>query len=233
MNKLLGDLKEKFPLKEVAPYGFCLVVPGAEFDPDWEAELGDKGYRCFQADLDGKPVTLVRVVKSEKGSGEKTVYVPPEPEDPKTVRSFWTPKEDDVLATLWNSGVPFENMPKSLPGRTETAIRLRVQRLERYGKIKKRGRGKKVRTEKPVDTQVHTPVDTQRAQLISLSKVEGLLEEIFKAVKPKLEFINFETYCPACSSFNTVEDENVWKVCPVCGGPLIIWNVQASQEAES
>lgn len=75
--KLLEDLKQKYPIQEVAPYGTCIVVPGAEFDPDNEANLFDQGYKCFDTSIDGKPVTLVRLVKAEKGSGEKTVYSPP------------------------------------------------------------------------------------------------------------------------------------------------------------
>lgn len=153
--KLLEDLKLKFPLKEVALYGFCIVVPGPEFDPDWEAELGDHGYKCFDTFLDGKPVTLVRVAKTEKGSGEKTVYSPPpsakasaEGEKETLIpraspSSRWRPEEDEVLVKLWNERVLIEKMTPSFPGRTEAAIRLRIQRLERYGRIKKRaGRGR-------------------------------------------------------------------------------------------
>jgi hypothetical protein len=153
--KLLEDLKLNFPLKEVALYGFCIVVPGPEFDPDWEAELGDHGYKCFDTFLDGKPVTLVRVAKTEKGSGEKTVYSPPpsakasaEGEKETLIpraspSSKWRPEEDEVLIKLWNDRVLIEKMTPSFPGRTEAAIRLRIQRLEKYGKIKKRsGRGR-------------------------------------------------------------------------------------------
>lgn len=152
--KLLEDLKVKFPLREVSPYGFCIVVPGPEFNPDFEVELGDKGYKCFNIDIDGKPVTLVRVVKTEKGSGEKTVYSPPPaevegeketliPKSPPQASSKWRPEEDEVLVKLWNDRVLIEKMTPSFPGRTEAAIRLRIQRLEKHGRIKKRsGRGR-------------------------------------------------------------------------------------------
>ena len=155
--KLLEDLKQKFPLKEFSPYGFCVVVPGAEFDPDWEAELVDHGYKCFDLDVDGEPVTLVRVVKTEKGSGEKTVPSPPiapiaakasaEAEGEKETfipgarsppSQKWRPEEDEVLIKLWNEGDLIEKMTPSFPGRTEAAIRLRIQRLEKHGKIEKR-----------------------------------------------------------------------------------------------
>jgi hypothetical protein len=259
MNKLLEDLKQKFPLKEVAPYGFCLIVPGAEFDPDWEAELGE--YKCFEAELDQKPVTLVRVVKAEKDPGEKTVYSPSADSKASAEREvrhslpglphkYWNPEEDEVLVKLWNDGVPIEKMPPRIPGRTEAAIRLRIQRLEHHGTIKKRtrarGRPKKLRsgasTTVPtsVDTPVHTSIPTQIPTQIPTSspapaknEVVSLLEQILDAVKPKEELVQFKSYCPGCRDSRSVEDSNVWKACPVCGGPLIVWNVEPGRETSS
>jgi hypothetical protein len=186
--KLLEDLKLKFPLKEVALYGFCIVVPGPEFDPDWEAELGDHGYKCFGTFLDGKPVTLVRVAKTEKGSGEKTVYSPPpaakasaEGEKETLIpraspSSKWRPEEDEVLVKLWNERVLIEKMTPSFPGRTEAAIRLRIQRLERYGRIKKRaGRPKGLKS------SVRRWSDQEEQMLVELwnkdVKVPGMLAQ--------------------------------------------------------
>lgn len=148
--KLFEDLKQKYPIQNIPLYGECIVVPGHDFDPDFEVELGDHGYKCFDTFLDGKPVTLVRVAKTEKGSGEKTVYSPPpsakasaESEKETLIpraspSSKWRPEEDEVLIKLWNDRVLIEKMTPSFPGRTEAAIRLRIQRLERYGRIKKR-----------------------------------------------------------------------------------------------
>lgn len=45
MNKItFEELAQRFPLRNVAPYGACVVVPGAEFDPDWEVALGDAAH---------------------------------------------------------------------------------------------------------------------------------------------------------------------------------------------
>lgn len=194
--KLLEDLKLKFPLKEFSPYGFCVVVPGAEFDPDCEAELVDHGYKCFDLDVDGEPVTLVRVVKTEKGSGEKTVYSPPaapkasaegevhRPPSPFTGESkFWTPEEDKRLIELWNSDVAVLDMPEKFPGRKLAAITNRLGRLRKRGLLQKRyagrkvvrGRGQDKRLEKEsisVDTPVHTPVTLDKLA----SDVKGILD---------------------------------------------------------
>ncbi|MCJ7425128.1 hypothetical protein MUP01_12810 [Candidatus Bathyarchaeota archaeon] len=252
--KLLEDLKLKFPMKEFSPYGFCVVVPGAEFDPDWEAELVDHGYKCFDLDVGGEPVTLVRVVKTEKGSGEKTVPSPPpaakasaEAEGEKETfipgarsppSQKWRPEEDKVLVKLWNEGGLIEKMTPSFPGRTETAIRLRIQRLEKRGKIKKRtgrGRPKKAKevaspVDTPMPTSTPTPLPTPSPAPANDEVVE-LLKQILEAVKPKEESVCFESYCPSCRKSSSVEDSNVWKACPVCGGPLIVWNVEAGKES--
>jgi hypothetical protein len=74
------ELAVKFPVQNVAPYGAVVVVPGVEFDPDWEVFLGDRGYRCRFIDLDQRPVVLVQR-KNPSGQGEREVYVPHERED--------------------------------------------------------------------------------------------------------------------------------------------------------
>lgn len=72
----IDELKQRFgPAVNVAPYGECIVIQGVEFDPDWEAELGDKGYTCHFTDLDGHAVTLVQLKKAVAEG--KVVYVPP------------------------------------------------------------------------------------------------------------------------------------------------------------
>jgi hypothetical protein len=76
----VDELKARFgPSLNVAPYGECLVIQGAEFDPDWEVSLGDKGFACHFGVLNGHAVTFVSLNKIVSKSG--VVFVPP----PKTV----------------------------------------------------------------------------------------------------------------------------------------------------
>lgn len=135
MTVNVEELKQKFPVKDVPPYGNCIVVPGTEFNPDWEAELDDQGFLCAFTDLDQKAVTLVRLGKKVGSEpAEREVPRSPSPALPK----HWSPEEDEVLVKLWNERVLIEKMTPSFPRRTEAAIRLRIQRLEKYGRIKKR-----------------------------------------------------------------------------------------------
>jgi len=291
--KLLEDLKQKYPIKNIPPYGECIVVPGPDFDTDFEVELGDEGYSCINTDLDGKPITLVRLKKSVAEEGEKTVYSPPTAIKASPFQK-WSSEEDEVLVKLWNERVLIEKMTPSFPGRTEAAIRLRIQRLEKYGKIKKRAgrpkgltssvrrwsdqeeqllielwnKGTKVpgmlaqfpgRTRNSVAMRIdilqksgaieprwkagegihHKPdlsthESRARAKLHEVpmetkDEVVELLKQVLEAVKPKEELVCFKSYCLSCRDSRTVEDGNVWKACPVCGGPLIVWNVETKE----
>ena len=70
------ELTEKFgPTLNVPPFGECIVIQGPEFDPDWEAELGDLGFNCHFGSLDNHAVTFVQLKKSVAPG--KVVYVPP------------------------------------------------------------------------------------------------------------------------------------------------------------
>jgi hypothetical protein len=77
MTKISVELlRAKFPVEKFTLYGECIVVPGIEFDPDWEVILVDQGYKCVNTDVDGVQVTLVRL-KKPAAEGEKVVFKPP------------------------------------------------------------------------------------------------------------------------------------------------------------
>ena len=78
----IEDLKQRYPdVRDIKPYGFVVVVPGKEFDPDWEFQLEDQGYKVHLVELDRRPVALVSCVKKTTvEEGEKQVYAPPPPE---------------------------------------------------------------------------------------------------------------------------------------------------------
>jgi hypothetical protein len=77
MTKISVDLlRAKFPVQKFTLYGECIVVPGTQFDPDYEAILADQGIKCVNTDVDGVQVTLVRL-KKPAGEGEKVVFEPP------------------------------------------------------------------------------------------------------------------------------------------------------------
>lgn len=81
----IKQLKIQFPdVRDLKPYGWCVVVPGAQFDPDWEYQFEDQGYKVHMVELDRRPVALVSCVKKEPvEETEREVYAPPPP-DPES-----------------------------------------------------------------------------------------------------------------------------------------------------
>jgi hypothetical protein len=149
------ELKAKFPVRDVRPYGECIVVPGAEFDPDWEYFLGEQGYKCHMSDIDGKPVTLVKLKSAGKSEGEKEVYQPHrQPPSPwQNPESRWKPEEDELIIALWNQKQNVleihTELRKRFPNRTKDAVKCRVTRLIKAGKIHGRWHHKEEHKQKP------------------------------------------------------------------------------------
>jgi hypothetical protein len=257
LNITFEELLTRFPVLTVAPYGPAIVVPGKEFNPDWEDILCDQGCRVHYVDLDGSPVTLVQKGQI-RGQDEKVVYSPQkEPVMPsiKSAREIakdarhkrygddWQPEEDTVLIELHNKGLPYHEIEKKMqvrfPKRTSYAIDYRIYALFKQGKLKPRfqRRKQKSRTEKvegkkqptstPTSTPISTPTEIPTEKPIPLdSDILKLLKEIRDAVvKPTYDF---EYFCRNCGENGSVANfESVYEFCPVCGKPLVIWNIEA------
>lgn len=163
----IEELKKQWPTMTVAPYGECVVVPGREFDPDWEVSLGDEGHKCFNIDLDHRQVTLVQLEKK----ADQTDGLVFSPERARSVvkrgrGSFlkaggklvpWKPEEDDLLLKEWprahghveeKARALAEMWPTKLfPKRSAKAIEIRYRKLLR--KARQESKGGKKRERKP------------------------------------------------------------------------------------
>lgn len=262
----LEELKQKYPVQQFSLYGECVVVPGNEFDPDWEHYLTEQGHKCHFVDFEGKAVSLIELGRRERKGETREVFRPRTSEKKETLAerrtrilhdplSKWTPKDREKLITLWNDPmkITIREIAEHFPKRSVHAIKNRLQKLReaahiesRYDKGKEKGSKKasRKRSKKDIsppvhasaDTPVHKPVHTRiPTALPPLTPIEPtepqlikLLQEIRDQLKPKEDLIWFESYCRGCRDIRSVEDENVWKCCPVCGGQLIIWNVNGS-----
>jgi hypothetical protein len=275
-------------VKNVPPHGECIVVPGDQFDPDWEAFLDEQGYGCVFTDFGEKPVTLVLTIKRH-GKSERTVYEPrtekkepPTPEATRKGRSNlsamkgpqWGLKDEQRLISRINElkGSLEEKcraLTKEFQERSPNAILQKYRKLVKAGLPRpgKRGRPKKVLSVPGLQKGLENvcpdcglPKDlcccdeekkhSLREELRPRfnwpeepKKKENLRREIrtheeqiekglrghaqktpIKAGAPGL--IYFETYCRKCQTGRGIEDVAVWRVCPVCLEPLIVWNVQ-------
>lgn len=331
----VDELRQKFPTKNVPPYGECIVVPGDEFDPDWEVSLGEQSCKCFMTDLEGKPVTLVKFRALAKTDTPKEVFHPepktektnlvapwlnnsvswkpeetaliislwnegksikevcrgvtetfpnrtdkavmnrisrlqgankivsrkksvalrqdntkvasvePKPIMPQTSVKRWTPIEDSLLIELWNEDVKVPGMLEHFRGRTRDSIAMRIDVLQKAGRIAPRwkvgeGKRRKSRESKedkaevppgfepgstPMSIPMFTPEDQESSQ--NPPELVKLLTEIRNLLRPNS--FCFEWACAECSSTGSAEDEKIWRFCPVCGKPLIVWNVEANE----
>jgi hypothetical protein len=148
------DLVQRFPTENVPPYGASIVIPGTEFDPDWEDQLCSQGCRIHLTSIDGKAVTLVQKGRSEDVAN-KIVSEPNLAEasgKPRARMFYWSLDEDERLLREWpRARGDVEEKAKSLmqqfPGRTAIGIKLHYKKLLRDSKAK----------EKPI-----TPTDVQQ-----------------------------------------------------------------------
>ena len=147
------DLRTRFPVQNVAPYGECIVVPGAVFDPDWEADFEEETEDTM---VNGEPVTLIILgTKTESASlkeesGERLVYNPEEHN--KLEKSFaefpWSDEDESKLLRRMSEleGTVYERVTLLMPefhGRSATSLRQKFYKLTGLkGSSKRKGRPK-------------------------------------------------------------------------------------------
>lgn len=273
------ELKERFPVQNVPPYGECVVVPGDKFDPDWEGFLDEDGYGCIFTDFGEKPVTLVLTIKRH-GKSERTVYEPrtekKEPPTPEPTRKHppsmkgpqWGLKDEQRLISRLNElkgslEGKIRILAKEFQGRSPNAI------LQKYHKLVKAGLPRPVKKGRPrkavspdlqkemdkalenvcpdcglpkdlcccdeekkesLSQEFRIPVQKDpagKAALESALRLECLVQEIRDFLCSEAKSFYFKWHCRKCRQTGTADNQKeVWRVCPICLEPLIVWNVQ-------
>lgn len=256
----LEQLKQRFPIENVPPYGECIVVPGAEFDPDWEGFLDEQGYGCIFTDFGEKPVTLVLTKKRQ-----------PEPQTPQPPRKplsamkgpLWTKEnEDRLIKRVSELKGSLEGkctiLTKEFQGRSANGLLQKFKKLVRARRALpgKRGRPKKVLGTKGLDKALenvcpdcglpkdlcccdeekkeslraggdHVPHSFTKETFESQLRLECLVQDIRDLLCSEPKSFYFKWHCRKCRQTGTADDQKeVWRVCPVCLEPLIVWNVQ-------
>lgn len=241
------ELRQRFQVRNIAPYGECVVVPGAEFDPDWEVYLAKEGCACVNTDLDQRPVTLVW--RKPMGEGVRDVYVPVREEveslgeDEQGRLGRWS-REDELrlLRRMSELQGTLDEKVKALqgefPGRSAAALLLKWRKLQRkagrslvgdgWGKTAKadveKAAAAKVDMEKPVEGGAAEAVQ----KMNGLGEVATLLRDIRDFLRPKS--FCFEYACACCGYCGSADDqEKIWRFCPICGERLSVWDVEASE----
>jgi hypothetical protein len=130
-------------------------------------------------------------------------------------------------------------LTKEFQGRTPNALKQKFKKLVEKGRAQpgKRGRPKKAVSLTPqkdmkkalenVCPDCSLPKDLC---CCDEEKKESLKQEPRTPLENLVPsgLMQFETYCRKCGTRRTVEDHDVWRVCPVCLEALIVWDVQES-----
>jgi hypothetical protein len=235
----IEELKQNFVTRNVAPYGSCIAIPNKDFNSAWEKELQSQGVKVFNTFIGNAPFVLVQLKPMKTAA--------PVINPNLDVTRHWTEEEDARLIKLWNEDLGIAAITPFFPNRSEHGVKMRLSRLKEAGKIHPRWTRKKRKArskapEPPTPTTPTAPPTATTPTEAPSQKGPGgipesdycqmikLLKEIHDLLKE--ESVYFESYCPECRDRRTVEDSNTWKCCPVCGGPLIIWNVEAKETSK-
>lgn len=193
------------PPQNIAPFGQVLLIPGDSFDPDWEVQLGDQGYKCHTLEFHQKPVTIVELKKLNAG---KTVYVPPPIPafNPNTEgQARWNTEEDRALYNLLH-GVKYgrnrilkEAMKKgTLPGRTVNGA------LQRFDKAL-RNKPPSYFTDPPPPSQASTSQTPQDQRIIEMESTIGSILLTLHELAEKID--NSEV--ALCKEINDLQQQTV------------------------
>lgn len=216
--ELLEELKKRFPSRNIALYGNVVVVPKSEFQMDWDHVLGAEGCRITYLDVDNRPSVLVSLQKS---------VTLKEKRKRKLRLGSWTPEQTELLLkefpkTKGTARARGQALVPLFPGHSAMSIYQQFWKLTRKSVHAPRD-------EKKVQSHEEKPVQELPARTYGFGDIVKPLQEILSTLQ-ELNIhptVYFKSYCPTCKEPRTADgEENVWKCCPVCGGPLIIWNVE-------
>ncbi len=237
----IEELKQKFvneknPIHKDWLKGESIVILGTDFNPDWESELAEQGYRIHNTSLNGKAVTLVYLKKAVPNG--KSVYVPPkasvievtektdpldEPKAEKKSNSWtaWAPEEDKLLIELrtrqprLNGEEVFAEFHKAFPNRPRMGTDKHISKLQKKGLITKNRRvpNKAALSEPPTE---EPPQEPEPAGLIEvkpdletkqqIDKLHKELEELKTELKKLNDFVLTWVYVPLNENTEAIKE---------------------------
>lgn len=128
----ITDLQDKFVERNVPPYGRVLMIPGKDFDPDWEAALEDMGFGCVFTEINSEKFTLVKLEKEE---GEEESTAESRPGAGKFLTNWSHADQERLLKRMEESPGTIKEKVAQLvsefPGRTATGLQKKYRKLTR------------------------------------------------------------------------------------------------------
>jgi hypothetical protein len=134
----IEELKDRFIVRDVPPYGFVVMIPGSDFDPDWEALLEDLGFGCVFAEINNEKFTLVKLEKEE---GEEERVTRRAGAQPGQKMIHWSDADEERLLKRVEELPGFIEkkvvlLMQEFPGRSAMALQKKYEKLK-HGKKKK------------------------------------------------------------------------------------------------
>lgn len=223
------ELKERFPVQNVQARGKCIIIPGNEFDPDWEADLEET---IEDTIIDGQPVTLVlldsKVEENDSSEGQE----PPDKPKPKNLprnllANVWSVDDEKrLLKRMSEFSGSIESkcarLTKEFAGRSKDAIHQRYIKLQRKlkgprkigrpkGIVETEKRDKGEKKEQPALTSHGVPLNpqktvqpptstpTMRVPIEAQAKEDPLLT-LVREIRDRLpKMFTFDYHCRHCA----------------------------------
>lgn len=189
---LFEQLKNKYPVRQIALFGDCIIIPTAEFEKDWEKRLKEEGYMSHVVQIDYHSQWAVQLRKAEvykkepisppPGPGNVSTHTTtPEPAKLTNAgKAEWTDEDKDRLMKRWVEVTPTTAMGKAreivkeFPGRSAQALYL--MHYELTG-------GKTTHQRKPRKNKPEPAAATNKYQE-DLDKLEKITNAIQKVTEP-------------------------------------------------
>lgn len=136
--KLIEQLKERFPIQNVASLGRCIIIHVNKFVPEWDQKLLDEGYQAHAKDN----YVYIPIPENETPNPkEKIVYKPATSRRGNHLGKSWNEKEDRQLISLFkqlNKENPKISLMKisadiaeKMSGRNANSVKMRITRLQK------------------------------------------------------------------------------------------------------
>jgi hypothetical protein len=141
-NSLLEQLKDRFPIQDIPPYGSVLVVPAKLFKNGWKERLEIEGVKIYVSNYGSQACFFVRKVEQEKQNQtieESSIPVQKAEIDskpsPVKEKKPWTLEERVTLKQLLSQSqrVPIIEIAEKL-GRSVYSIGAEISHLKRKEK---------------------------------------------------------------------------------------------------
>lgn len=223
-NSLLEQLKDRFPIQDIPPYGSVLVVPAKLFKNGWKERLEIEGVKIYVSNYGSQACFFVRKVEQEKQNQASSVIeessIPVQKAEidskpsPVKEKKPWTLEERVTLKQLLSQDVPIKEIALQL-GRSVYSVGAEKAHLEVNLEI--RHLPMRVKKLKPWTSEDKAMLKELLSQRMSVKEIAEKLERTECAVDSKAHEMKLKlrrskpSDAQASEAKPTIEDPDIVK----------------------